>query len=581
MCSTLCDTIYLHVFIAMKLVFLPRSRYIIFFAFIFFIFFTNAVHESYPDEFDNILGGWYMLHGKLLYSGFFTHHNPIAYMLSAVVEVFSGQSFVRFRLVYALGLFAYILWTFLFLKKRFIHKDIQFYLFFILLFAASATYFWGHMVLADNIAALLILPVFSLLFLRFFYRETLQFSDMVYVSLLSSLALLTAATYIYLVAVICLYAFYFYIRQNKIPLFSRDVIKIITVFAAPYVLFLAYLLITGGLKDYYYQNLVFNPRFYIYNYPRPEGAPINPIRYAIIIANDFYNNFSSLLLGVKDFNFYFPFNMALAVVNTGIVMYLFFQRRFSLAIFTILIIVYANVRSNPLTSRETDYQSSVYILASLFNTAFILRRLYEDLEKPALVLPKKVVFSFLLLVIGIYTFFNVSFLLRKYTEKTFKKYMGVQALIYDRPEVAPIINSITDTDEYVWIGPFAFEELFYTNRKTPSKYIILLPEFAKFPQIKDEFMNDFQKNKPVVLYFDKTYGIRGYRPENFAPFFLEFLNKNYIKLVDYKEGKAKYVSVNAPTEHLDLVSKFYIRKDKKDVILKKLLEKNLIRKESQ
>ncbi len=66
------------------------------------IFLINTVHEQYPDEFDNILGGWYILHGRLIYTGFFTHHGPVAYYIAALVEIFSGQSFVRFRIVYSI-----------------------------------------------------------------------------------------------------------------------------------------------------------------------------------------------------------------------------------------------------------------------------------------------------------------------------------------------------------------------------------------------------------------------------------------------------------------------------------------------
>ena len=34
---------------------------------LFWILYTNTFHEEYPDEFDNILGGYYILHGKLPY----------------------------------------------------------------------------------------------------------------------------------------------------------------------------------------------------------------------------------------------------------------------------------------------------------------------------------------------------------------------------------------------------------------------------------------------------------------------------------------------------------------------------------
>src|SRR3989344_2656306 len=69
------------------------------FVLLFFLFLVNSVHESYPDEFDNILGGWYSLKGQLIYKDWFTHHAPIAYWTASLVEIFSGQSFVKFRIL--------------------------------------------------------------------------------------------------------------------------------------------------------------------------------------------------------------------------------------------------------------------------------------------------------------------------------------------------------------------------------------------------------------------------------------------------------------------------------------------------
>ena len=74
---------------------------ITFFFFIFCILSINALHESYPDEFDNILGGKYILSGSLLYKDYFSHHGPVAYFLSAFILLFSNGSFVIFRILFA------------------------------------------------------------------------------------------------------------------------------------------------------------------------------------------------------------------------------------------------------------------------------------------------------------------------------------------------------------------------------------------------------------------------------------------------------------------------------------------------
>src|SRR4051812_25119818 len=87
---------------------LPRNQFFIadvLFALGLFLFlFINTIHESYPDECDNILGGTYILKGILPYTGFFSHHGPIAYFVAALIASFSGHSFVGFRIFYSIFL---------------------------------------------------------------------------------------------------------------------------------------------------------------------------------------------------------------------------------------------------------------------------------------------------------------------------------------------------------------------------------------------------------------------------------------------------------------------------------------------
>ena len=174
---------------------------------ILFLFLTNTLHESYPDEFDNIMGGWYTLHGKMIYTGWFTHHAPVAYWLASLIELFSGQSFVKFRFFYSIFLVLLTFSGFYYLKKSFGFSKTWFYLGFLILFGIAATYFWGHMLLADSLAAILLVPVFGLLTLKMYYSKELFLKDWVFISIFSSLALLTALTFSYLVAGIYVIAF--------------------------------------------------------------------------------------------------------------------------------------------------------------------------------------------------------------------------------------------------------------------------------------------------------------------------------------------------------------------------------------
>ena len=54
------------------------------FIILFCLFLINSVHTSYPDEFENILGGFYINQGRLPYIGFFTHHGPFTYFFASI-----------------------------------------------------------------------------------------------------------------------------------------------------------------------------------------------------------------------------------------------------------------------------------------------------------------------------------------------------------------------------------------------------------------------------------------------------------------------------------------------------------------
>lgn len=541
-----------------------------------FLFFSNALHEKYPDEFDNILGGWYILHGRFIYSGFFTHHNPVAYFIAAFIEIFSGRNFVLFRFFYTLLLFGYVWWTYTFLRKQFGRIATNFYLVFIGVAGLAATYFWGHMLLADNIAAFCLVPVFSLLVLLTAEKKTIEKKEIIFISVLTTLATLSALTYVYLALCIYGYTMYLALKQHT----YKQVLVYLGILAIPYGVFLLYLILTGSLFDWFNQAIVFNGKYYAYNYPGiGQGHFVNPLKYLVIIVYNFFTNFYFLLKQVRDFNFNFPVNITLAIANIALLAYFASRKQYFMAFFAFLFLTFANVRSNPLESGERDYQSAVYIVESLFAFSFALTKLYSVL-KDETVYPKKVLLSIIFFFLSLYGFFGVTFFLHYFSDRVFLKYMGEEAMINNhRVNISSVINAATTKNDYVWIGPFDFEELWHTDGKLPSKYQILLPEFAMATNIKDAMMQDFNTHKPVVMYFDKGMGIRGHIPYIYAPFFMDFLQKNYITLYGYHDGKTVYRSVEPVTVDKDIETKLYILKEDKDIVIKRLLNQGIIKKE--
>lgn len=560
---------------------LKKNKWLVaLFVFTTAIFLTNTLHETYPDEFDNILGGWFITQGKLPYSGFFTHHGPVPYFIASFITLFSGRSFVAFRLLYAFFLVGVVFSTYFFLRKRIGKKETSFYPLFIGFLGIEATYFWLHMLLADNVAALFLLPAYALIVLKALFRKKFTLVDVGAISIFLFVALFSSLTYVYLSIVLGFSALFLYYKDHIYrPVFSiRNLFPVLFMIFPP-LLFFIYLFITESFNDYLYQNYTFNVRYYIYNYPRSVDAQfINPVRYAILIAHWFFVNFYTLLLGVKSFEFSFPVNVTMAVGNVAVLFYLLFTKRYKLFLFVFLMVVYSNVRSNPLDSKETDYQSGVYALLSFFNIFFILKQLYESINGKV-VLAQRVIFSFLLLLTGTYFTFAFLHLVFKFNQKAVSKYMGDMPLIYDRPRLAPIINTVVSKDDYMWIGPFEFEDLFYAEGKIPSKYHILIYGIGASDKIRAEMLSDFEKNKPKVIMFDSQFVYLGKSVNSYGKFFMDFLKKHYITLLRYKEGNVVYRSIAPihPGEKIDIESKLYIRKDVIDEVVERLLRANYIK----
>lgn len=541
------------------------------------LFVINGFHESYPDEFDNISGGWFILHGRLIYTGFFTHHGPVPYFIATLVELFSGQSFVNFRIIYALFILFMLVFPYLYIRKS-VERKISFYPLLIGYIGLAATYYWTHMLLADNIAAFCFMAVYALLTLKVFYKKPLTNSDVLFISILSAIGLYSSLAYLYLYVITSVFTLFSYYKDRSLKLNKLLFYRPFLYLLLPHLVFLIYLVITGSLSDYLYQNLVFNSKYYIYNYPRPSGSTfINPVRFAIVILNNFVSSYYILILGIKNFAFDFPMNNTMAAANIAITIYYLFRRRWSLAIFLFLALVYSNARSNPLDSAERDYQSAVYILISFFNTLFILTELYKSLNLTRK-FGKKIIYAALFLVVGVYFLISVNFLVRKFADKFYPKYMGSAPLIYNRPKIAPIVNKILNKNDYVWIGPFEFEEWFYTNAIPASRYHILIPGMGQSDKIKVDFIKDFERTMPKVIFFDKNFFILNHKAESYSGFFLNFIKKNYVTLLDYKDGNTSYHSV-APIhieEKVDLDAKMYVRRDAANEIIKKLVDAGYI-----
>lgn len=543
------------------------------FALLLVVFVTNAFHEKYPDEFDSIVGGRYITEGKLPYRDWFQHHQPGAYVMAAVILPFTGNSFVKFRVGWELVLCAMLISSYFLLTWRLPKRDLSFYVALLFTLGFAGTYFWSHMLLADTLSGYFILPAFALLFLKDYYHERFDIEDLMIVSGFAFLTWFTSMTYIIIAAFVTVYALYLFLAsRGNSPFWKRALIGLCLA-AAPYVAFGLYLFLTGSLSDYYWATVVYNTNYYIYNYPHAPGSPINPIRYAAVIIDTFYNNYLLALWGVRDFPLSNPVQVTLAFSSTVAVILAILRGRVQFLVPLLAVLVFSNARSNPQSIRETDYQAFVYIITSMFNGFFSIWAIKELLDSPTCKYSVKAALSVMYIALIVYWIATPLYFVMKMEQKFFPKYMGNAPLIYSRPQVADYVNAIVSPDEYAYIGPFEFEELFYLHtKKLPSKYHWFL-NHAATSKIKDELIADLAKNKPKVIVFQRGFAPWGGDASTYNYFMTKFLDENYFRLFKLNDTLTDkhYTWKIGNTQNFDIDGTFNFDKRYEKEILERLL----------
>ncbi len=550
---------------------------VVFFGVILLLSLVNTVHESFPDEYDNILGGYYITNGILPNIGFFTHHNIGAYFLAAVNTIFTQQSFVWFRILFAFEAWIGIVLTYLLFRRAFGNEKSRFYLLYVAIVFVGSTYWWGQMFLSETLVSYLIVPVYGLVLLKSFYGKEWTLKDLILVSILTFISFSISLTYIYVFLIIYPLVLGLYVFGLKKKLDFRRISLAVLIMGLPYAIFGLYLLLTNSYEEFYYQQYFYNFNYYIYNFPEVAGErSTNPARYAVSTAYQTLNGFYGLLIQVKDFNLEYPFNVSLLLGNLLAIIYLVIKKKYWLAGLVFLVVIFTNTRSEPLNIKETDFHATVFIAVSFFNLVWASFEAARDLNKRNLSYLSGVVMSILFVIVWIYAAFSLALLSDKFAEKVYLKYMGQQPLIYDRPEVAPILNKITTKDDFVWVGPFAFHELLYVEGRNPSKYHWFLPQSEAFSRFKEGIINDLDLRRPKVIVFEKGYTNFGKRAEEWNYPIVQFLDKNYFGFEQL--SSLGYVSKAPKAEHFDFVQTYYFDNQRREEIINELLKNGLIEK---
>ncbi|MFZ2206691.1 MAG: hypothetical protein WA061_00925 [Microgenomates group bacterium] len=534
------------------------------------LFLVNSQYLAYPDEFVNILGGKFILEGKVPYREFFDHHLPGAWYLSALILLFSFGSFVKFRFLWGLLSFIALYFVGKFVEKR--NKDIYpFFLGFFLLYPMITMYYWTHLFIADGIAFLFFSSLFWMLFSES-YQEKHSIKTLIFLSLCNAAFIFSSLTYIYIALL-----FYGWIGVLLLKSFTnrthgenpwRDLLRFTIISAAPFLLYAIYLFISNSWKEFYISNFVYNTTLYMHVDNYTMGRYFNPIKFALTIIYNFFTTYIQLLVRIKEFNLYFPVDLVLALSTFLLFVFLLIEKPL-IGVIYFFILSFSAPRSNLMKIGETDYQSGLFIAIGSISFFLLLWR-YKHIKFSFE--PFELVRKFLVALVVLYGIFAGIFLLENTYNKFYLRHTQKMPSIYDHAPTGFFINDVVKDGEYYWIGPYEpHQEFFVKGAKLPGKFPTLLPQFRESEYFSSEFIKQFETHPPKVIMYKHEASIFGTPAMEFGAFFVDWMKDKYIAL-EMIPG----LTVLKSPETFNMRTDVYILIKDKDELLKRLAETGYI-----
>ncbi len=529
------------------------------------LFVVNSQYVAYPDEFVNILGGQFILQGKVPYRQFFDHHLPGAWYLSALILLFSFGSFVRFRLLWGIIQFLTLFFVGRFVQKR--NKELfPFFMGFFLIYPLLTMYYWTHLFIADGIAFLFFSALFWMLFTESYHKET-EFKTVILLSLANFFFVFSSLTYIYIS--LLFYAWIVVLLFKTKPKWN-DIVRFCLISVAPYLLYGLYLLISNSWKEFYISNFVYNTTLYIDIPNYTPGHFFNPFKFALTIIYNFFNTYIQLLVRIKEFNLYFPVDLVLALSTFLLLVFMMTELPLFGGLY-FLILSFSAPRSNLMKIGETDYQSGLFIALgsiSFFMLLWRYRHIKFSFE------PLEFVRKFLVAMVVIYGVFAGIFLAQNTYNKFYLRYTQKMPSISNHAATALFFNEVLQKGDYYWVGPYEpNEEFFVRDAKLPGKFPTLLPQFRESGYFSNEFIKQFEANPPKIIIFKHEASIFGTPALEFGKFFTDWMEGKYISIENIK---MKGLTVLKSPESFNMRTDVYLLKTDEATLLNKLVEKEYI-----
>lgn len=477
--------------------------------FLSFLLFFLAATGGYSngDDIDNLLGGKLIWQGQWPYSGFFSHHMPGAYLVSALIYPISLNNLFWFQILFNILSFSLLVATYIHIRRSLSKLTAS-----ILIVGVSL----GHVLAlgpatsAEHLITFILLYVYSVLIFSAKITTLRQFT--ILALLIGSVPLLSL---VYVLPCLPAYALLIIKSWNLITRTPKRKLKrfllLVTITLLPYVLLLIYLLLTRSLSTFTYNIFEFNQTYYAPFSHDPSGSILKIMTSIVIKSTDqIYIVMSNI------FNATYSFQSALVLLILLFIAYLASTKKYIELLATLVGVLLFNNRVNAyhqpaITSSPyiLSHHAQLYIIMAIAFGSIAVGVLFSDSFKKVFHKDRHILTVYSIFAIYAFTIVFVS-LSHFWLTRMNDIYINKTNSLYTMSQTAPkepfvsLINSLTTENDKVWLAPNLFEEQLYVKPQIATSYTFYYPWIDSSPVTRKRLISELKTEKPVIIIWFNT-----------------------------------------------------------------------------
>jgi len=482
----------------------------------------------FVDEADNLLGGYMVSKGLLVYKDFYSQHTPLMYYLCGIFSFMGAHSVASFRVYFFF--FLSLIWLFMFFRySKYFGKFTMALFPFLYIFILGYT-FLGNTIVSEQLQSIALVVLF-LEFLLFERTRDLKANNLIVISISIFFAVGSAIVSAFPVFVICvgvltLELYWFFKLKLNFGKFIFNSIKryiiLATVVALPFVIIIIIYASQYLLSNAYYQIFTFNTDVYS-KYNGYGTSVLKTLQMPIYMFSSFFeqviNNFSSP--NIIDNIQYF-----IDITANFLFVWLMFKRRKKIVgVISFIFALMCGTRGYDNFHAIPYYAvTSMMIAILIFEIVYIpvKNNLCNNKNSRVLIAGASVI----LIASSFFTNFHMN---------------TKDGLFNDGPptKIAGDILKITEKDDKIYMDNLDIYMYLYTERLPASRIASLVPWFADVYQ--QTVIEDLKQSRPKIIVYTPELDVWGRKAKDFEPDVQNYIKNNYTQLSQSDPGNIEWI----------------------------------------